>query len=82
MFLNPKNLTSLFTRLCVYKDYQGNILKLSILYVNPLNAWLSLYNHYEIGSILHINAYKYIEAYANTFSLSKKECTCIFQNRL
>jgi len=48
MFLNPKNLTSLFTRLCVYKDYQGNILKLSILYVNPLNAWLSLYNHYEI----------------------------------
>ena len=27
MFLNPKNLTSLFTRLCVYKDYQGNILR-------------------------------------------------------
>ena len=76
MFLNPKNLTSLFTRLCVYKDYQGNILKLSILYVNPLNAWLSLYYHYEI---LHINAYKYIKAYANIFSLSEKECTSISQ---
>ena len=56
MFLNPKNLTSLFTRLCVYKDYQGNILKLSILYVNSLNAWPSLYYHYEIVFILHINA--------------------------
>ena len=67
MFLNPKNLTSLFTRLCVYKDYQGNILKLSILYVNSLNAWPSLY------------AEKYIKAYANIFSLSEKECTSISQ---